>query len=338
MKYTIDPIVIAKYRSELMGFAIMWIFLLHSGGCDIPIYDSVVSYGWMGVDIFFFLSALGLSYSLNKCKTKEEFYIRRVIRILPTWLLVLFIIHILGILIVTLLPKVPYNYPHTFVQAFFWYTGLGYWVNGILDNPLCYYYEWYIPTIFVFYIVSPFIYNKKIKTLCFWLIISILVSMLLTSNEVLYSLRLTHQRIPVFILGFLFYKVINSDKKEWYFLNLNLILTFVGLICIVLLSYEDYFIKYIPVFFVIQTSLLIIWVAKFLRITKILSFLGILSLEIYLIHLYKRPNYLLSMLFNIDGIYGVLLSFLFCVIVAYLLHFICNKMNNRIKYILKTNK
>ena len=51
----LDPINIANHRSELMGFAILWIFLLHSGECDISIYDTIVSYGWMGVDIFLFL-------------------------------------------------------------------------------------------------------------------------------------------------------------------------------------------------------------------------------------------------------------------------------------------
>ena len=333
----LDPINIANHRSELMGFAILWIFLLHSGECDISIYDTIVSYGWMGVDIFFFLSALGLSYSLSRCKNIKEFYIRRLIRILPTWLLVLLLVHVLGIIILYILPSVPFNYPHSFTQSLLWYTGLGYWFNGVLDNPLCCYYEWYIPTLFLFYFVSPFLYARKGTTLCILLLVTILFSVLLSEYEILYSLRLTHQRVPVFILGFIFYKVLKSANNKILFFKLIVIATLLGIISIIFLDYRDYIIKYIPLFFVIQASLLILYVIKISKISNIFSFLGLLSFEIYLIHLYKRPNYLISLLLKIDGICGVFLSFLLCVIVAYLLHLICYKMNDIIKSFIKKN-
>lgn len=337
MKCMFDPINIVNHRSELMGFAILWIFLLHSGGCDILIYDTIVSYGWMGVDIFFFLSALGLSYSLNKCKNVGTFYMRRIVRILPTWLLVLFLVHVLGIIILHLLPDVPFNYPHSISQSLLWYTGLGYWLNGILDNPLCCYYEWYIPTLFIFYLISPFLYGRKASTLCILLFISLLFSILLSEYEILYSLRLTHQRIPVFILGFIFYKVLKSNNRS-LFLKFIILMTLLGIISMLFLNYKDYIIKYIPLFFVIQFLLLILCVVKRLKISYAFSFLGIISFELYLIHLYKRPNYLISLLFNVNGIYGIILSFFLCIIIAYLLHFFCDKINNGIKTYINRNK
>ena len=75
---------IVSYRAELMGFAILWIFMLHSGAIGNPIYDTIRKFGWAGVDIFFFLSALGLCYSLNKNNNLKDFYLRRLNRIMPT--------------------------------------------------------------------------------------------------------------------------------------------------------------------------------------------------------------------------------------------------------------
>lgn len=58
---------LSKYRGVLMGFAILWVMYFH-----IPI-KSVTEVGWFihrigfyGVDIFLFLSGLGVYFSLTK--------------------------------------------------------------------------------------------------------------------------------------------------------------------------------------------------------------------------------------------------------------------------------
>lgn len=80
---------LSQYRQSLMGFAILWVFMLHTGEIGNPLWDSISSWGWSGVDMFLFLSAIGLCYSLNKDGNLGiiAFYKRRAIRILPPWLL-----------------------------------------------------------------------------------------------------------------------------------------------------------------------------------------------------------------------------------------------------------
>lgn len=62
---------ISKYRSVLMGFSILWIFFFHYKGLQLGggfgrIIDVFFSVGWIGVDIFLFLSAIGCCFSLKK--------------------------------------------------------------------------------------------------------------------------------------------------------------------------------------------------------------------------------------------------------------------------------
>ena len=328
--------VITKYRSAITGIAILWIFLLHSGPCGIPFYDSVISFGWMGVDVFFFLSAFGLSYSLKKCQSQLEFYKRRIIRIIPTWLLVLFLMHVLGVVVTMVMPKLPFHYPHDCIQAFLWYTGIGYWINGFLENPLCCYYEWYIPTLLLFYLIAPFIYKKTTSKLYVLLILSTVISFLFSYFGFLYSLHLSYQRIPVFILGFVVYRMVSGEvnKKQCVcFLSIMSILGFLFVLLSIL--FDGIYVKYVPLFFMFQVLIILGQIMKVKKINQLFSFLGIISLEIYLLHLFRRPNFLISLLLQIDGILCIIITFILCVSIAFLFHKLCNNINKGIDRYLK---
>lgn len=65
--------LISKYRNQLFGLAIIWIMLMHSNEFT-PIkenrflsryllYDGWIRVGGIGVDIFLFLSGVGLYYA-----------------------------------------------------------------------------------------------------------------------------------------------------------------------------------------------------------------------------------------------------------------------------------
>ena len=112
---------IARYRQLLMGLAILWIFMLHSGETGNPLYDAIRFYGWAGVDVFFFLSAIGVCHSLKKNKNIISFYNRRVIRVILTWFSVLFIIHLAGLLCNYYLPDLPFYVPNTILKCLTWY-------------------------------------------------------------------------------------------------------------------------------------------------------------------------------------------------------------------------
>lgn len=105
---------LARHRSPLMGLAIIWIFIFHSGPIGSDAYDSFQEFGFGGVDIFIFLSAFGLCFSLEKDSSVLAFYYRRLKRIVPTWVTVLLIVHLLGIVSSNLKPDTNFAYPHSF--------------------------------------------------------------------------------------------------------------------------------------------------------------------------------------------------------------------------------
>lgn len=88
---------LSKYRTELMGFSIFWIFFYHTG-VNIIGLNALFSVGWIGVDIFFLVSGFGLCSSLTKNPDIIQFYKRRLIRIIPTWWLILVFMHIVGLI------------------------------------------------------------------------------------------------------------------------------------------------------------------------------------------------------------------------------------------------
>ena len=59
---------LSRCRSELMGFAILWVMLFHAYGLKFQFepLNRFRSIGHFGVDIFILLSAMGIYVSLSK--------------------------------------------------------------------------------------------------------------------------------------------------------------------------------------------------------------------------------------------------------------------------------
>ena len=85
-----DYSLIYKHRTAVMGAAALMILLFHFGAClydslQIPVVTRVLSCGNIGVDIFLFLSGIGLYCSVTKDSRPLPFYRRRISRVLiPT--------------------------------------------------------------------------------------------------------------------------------------------------------------------------------------------------------------------------------------------------------------
>lgn len=91
--------LISKYRSELMGIAIIWVILYHliltqNSPYSFGFLDSILGNGYGGVDIFLYLSGFGLVRSWNKCLQQNHshainlFYKRRILRLAPTYIFI----------------------------------------------------------------------------------------------------------------------------------------------------------------------------------------------------------------------------------------------------------
>lgn len=85
---------LSKYRTELMGIATIMILLCHAQPFGVqlpPILSKLLTYGNQGVDIFLFVSGMGLYYSLEKIHGASQllhWYKKRYKRILIPYLII----------------------------------------------------------------------------------------------------------------------------------------------------------------------------------------------------------------------------------------------------------
>lgn len=101
---------ISKYRSSLMGIAMLSVFLFHSMGDWMPPFiHNIAANGAIGVDVFLFLSSIGLTYSITKNPSVTAFYKRRVLRIMPTYWFIMTCVY-LFVFILTAVHIMPDNY------------------------------------------------------------------------------------------------------------------------------------------------------------------------------------------------------------------------------------
>ena len=79
---------ISRFRGELMGLAILFVMLFHVSVPRTDMFFGLHRIGNIGVDMFFFLSGVGLWHSWTKNSDTMRFYQKRLLRIYPAWLIV----------------------------------------------------------------------------------------------------------------------------------------------------------------------------------------------------------------------------------------------------------
>ena len=285
--------LISKYRTHIMGFAMMWIMWFHS-----PFFGKTEGFhfihniGFFGVDMFLLVSGLGLYYSMRKSKSVGEFYKKRLVRILPAYL------------IVTVCWYAFFRTEVPFTDKLLSILGINYFRGSIYGRPE--YFDWFLPTLFVLYLLTP-LYDKLFqKAAVKWkfTFVSMMISPILciifyhTGQQVLYGSTV---RIAVFLVGYwigwILYEKREEGKGSWM---IYLPLLFCG---VALAYYIQTYIKNPTVFWglncypalLVAPALCVLLGAvfglmrKYLKIVgKILLFpfyvCGKYSLEIYLLH------------------------------------------------------
>lgn len=287
---------ISKHRSALMGFAILWVMLYHLcglGECH-NLAKAILAIGHAGVDIFFFLSGLGLTYSYyERLKTHDErvsYYKKRFIRIIPTYYLV--------ILITALV------FRKSIIDTLWRLSCMGFWVG----KP---YYDWFVPSLLLFYCFFPFFISLSHKygvyrAACFFILIGLLGTLglvLLGKGTVI----LFVSRIPILFVGCIFgyYLKYVQQTISNHFSWLMIILAIIGILgeLIITCSYDAVFLRrsslhHLPFVLIIpglciSLSYMFEWCSNhaFSRwISVCFSFLGTYSLEIYLSHMSLRHS------------------------------------------------
>lgn len=317
---------LSNYRTAFMGFSIIWVMLFHLGISD-RIINCITRFGYLGVDIFLFLSSYGLYYSIKKDSSITHFYKKRFLRILPSYYIVL-----LSIFIITCL----YSGTFDLIQLFEKMSFLGYFIPS-LEWP---YFLWYIPAILFLYSIFPLLYKnlEKLKEKRFLLPLFILltiINFLLTDyifdNNYDKGLILLIPRTFIFILGLIwadveYHNIEKVCKHKTIFILLFFLSLFIILICdIFLTEYTIRFFMFDYITFIFGIAgIFIIWIFLYNIfpnvIKKIIIFSGSHSLELYCIHesLYTLRTELKDF-FNIPFYLSSIILFLVSFILAYLL-------------------
>ena len=79
---------VSRFRGELMGAAMLFIMLFHVSLPRWDMFFGLRRMGNIGVDIFLFLSGVGLWFAWMKRADMKHFFRRRYIRIYPAWLII----------------------------------------------------------------------------------------------------------------------------------------------------------------------------------------------------------------------------------------------------------
>lgn len=261
---------LSENRKALMGCATIGILACHAApnGVHLPsIIMSIMGLGQIGVDFFFFLSGLGLYYSLSKSNVKiGQWYKKRFLRIFVPYI----IIYSPALVLTCVETGKGWRY---FLYNL---STLSFWFG---DNGC-----WFISVLVIFYLIAPFYKSMLQKTRYSVLItISIVCVLYLIDSVYSYPMSDAFSQGLFFFVGMLVAKRINGGVKK-VLTNKNI----VALTCLfVLLLFLYSFSHFCPLLWILFFPLIIIACVlldycKIKLISKFLDFMGDISLESYL--------------------------------------------------------
>lgn len=262
---------ISTYRSEIMGWSILWIMMLHFDFKQITPLGFIGQYGLAGVDAFLFVSGFGIFHSLEKTKSIWNFYMKRCVRIFPVFCF----IGMFGSILL---------FHDSFLTYIYRHTTLGYWFGGV-SFP-----DWYIASLLLLYLFSPLfkhLIDHSVILVYFIIIFFIVAAFYVIDKD--YIIDRPHfcffHRIPDYLFGMICAYWLKNKKANSYFYLVLLI----GIPLFILFfphhhqisNYKNYSLMFLMPTFIVC----FITISKIIRgpITTIVTRMGDASLEIYLI-------------------------------------------------------
>ena len=284
---------ISRYRGELMGAAMLFIILFHVQLPRSDMFFGLRRMGNIGVDLFLFLSGIGLWFSWMKDREGENlrqktvgFYLRRLLRIYPTWLVMASLFYVGDFMgagkysknLADLLGDVLVNWD-------FW-----------LHDELTF---WYIPATMMLYLLAPPymelirrhpVYRWLPVVMVMWCVI---VQWVTPIHQAVGHIEIFWSRVPIFFIGINMSEAVRGKQSvDGQAIWLILLMFGVALSASIFLEQVRHgqfplFVErmlYIPL--TVTTVLLLNAVFRHAPqwFNRALSFVGAVSLEIYLIH------------------------------------------------------
>lgn len=268
-----------------------------------------------------FLSGWGLYFSYRN-NSVFEFYKRRIIRIFPLYIIVCFI-YIIAI-------------DGNVKDYLSCVSTLGFWTRGV-------WYDWYIPAIILFYVLYPLICKLIDKLGAFFVVILTLFVVgiigylqILTDCQFGDIRMFALSRFPIFVLG-AYWGYLSFQNKERKPLSIFLgISGIIGLLFYFWFLVNTHFslfsgvrqflhILYVPGMCFLLSEMLEFSYKHIKLINRFFSFSGVMSLELYLIHVkffgimpFFDPNYRI--------VYGLSIVFV-TFLLAYFVNILLRKFN-----------
>lgn len=277
---------ISRYRGELMGMAMIFVVLFHVSLPRGDAFFGLRRIGNIGVDMFLFLSGIGLWFSWMKSQDTKRFLLRRLLRIYPAWLVAACAFYVPDFLnrgghstsIVDLLGDIMVNWD-------FW-----------LHDELTF---WYIPATMMLYLFTPAylcliirhpIYRWLPVVMIMW---CILVEYVTPIHQAVGHLEIFWSRVPIYFIGINVGKSV-QEKHAMDGTALWLILLIFGMAFASSVFLEQVRHGQFPLFlermlYIPLTVTAILLLNRLFRRTpaafnRAFSFVGAISLEAYLIH------------------------------------------------------
>lgn len=290
---------ISRFRAEQMGAAMLFVILFHVALDRGDPFYGLRRCGNVGVDIFLFLSGVGLWFSWMKTPDVLRFYRRRLLRIVPTWIVVAMAFYLPDYLgarrfshsIVDLIGDITINWD-------FW-----------LHDELTF---WYVPAIMALYLVAPW-YMRLVQSrpVYRWLpllmvIWCVMVQWVLPIHHAVGHIEIFWSRVPIFFIGINFGEMVRTRRQlssdAVWLLLVTFLMTFGTCLYLEQVRHGHFplFVErmlYIP--FTVCTVLVMNRIFRRTPqwVNRLFRFVGALSLEAYLIHIhfvlvYVQPYHL----------------------------------------------
>lgn len=306
----------SKYRNELMGISAILIWVCHAYGyVELPIsLQYVLSLGNIGVDLFLFLSGMGLWYSLEKSYRGgvKCWYQSRFKKLLVPYLLITIPFDIIKVCSGK-------SVADNFLDYIFGLSTLRFYVSH--DTP------WFIAAIIPLYLLAPLFYRliKKYKWRAFIALITLHYCLLLIPssvgpvvlNNLIENSQFVIVRATAFILGMALGESVMVGKRISYWWIIGACI--MGCVSIGLTRHlvYGYFWFCIPVLVVFCYFINVL--GKY--IMSFIGFMGNISLESYLLN-GIIPSFIVSVFLNfelplVNGVVSYIVACLISIPIGY---------------------
>lgn len=313
---------ISRYRSELMGLAMIFVMLFHVWmPRSNPMYG-IVRCGNVGVDMFLLLSGIGLWYAWSKKPTLKNFFWRRYIRIYPAWIIMACLFYIPSFINT---PGGGYsrNVPDLIANI------LINWSFWRIDDLTF----WFIPSIMMMYTFAP-AYMKLIEKHpeYRWLpvaamVLAVMVQYYPPIHKSVGHVEIFFSRIPIFLIG-INCGVLVKGGRSMDGSSLWLVLLLFVMSLAMCVEFEESWRGRFPLFlermvYIPLTVSMILLLVKILChtpafICRGLAFVGTVSLELYLIHIQFVMKYITP--YKLGYCLTALIMIAVSLVLAWLLH------------------